>query len=226
MLKYFKNITNPSVGNRWVGVVALGLTLSACNVDDVKSLFVEKKKESEYPMVDSRLFADAIYHMAVASRNAYAKNVVTPLAIQRSVVPAAENWEEIHALPLPAQFARYTAEGFGQNNLGVSLQLQSLWPINPANKPVSPVVIEGLKAVGAASDKPYYAIEKEGDKQTFVAVYADRASTMACILCHNKHPSSPRHDLTGEDILGGFVVRLTLQDSSAESAGLPLAAAK
>jgi len=217
VLECFKIITSPSAFYRSVGVVLLGLGLSACNMEEMKSIFVEKKVEPEYPVVDSRRFADAIYHMAVASRNAYAKNVVTPLAIQRSVVPAAENWEELHALPLPAQFARYTAEGFGRNNLGVSLQLQSLWPINPANKPVSPVVIEGLKAVGAASDKPYYAIETEGDTQTFVAVYADRASTMACIICHNKHPSSPRNDLTGEDILGGFVVRLTLPSSPSAS---------
>lgn len=209
MPKYFKIITKPNIYSRWIGVVALGLVLSACNLEEIKSIFV-KKKESEYPVVDSRRFADAIYHMALASRNAYAKNVVTPLAIQRSVIPASENWKELHALPLPAQFARYTAESFGANNLGVTLQLQSLWPINAANKPTSPVVIEGLQAVSAAPDKPYYAIENDGSAQTFVAVYADRASTVACIICHNEHPNSPRHDLSGEDILGGFVVRLAL----------------
>jgi hypothetical protein len=210
VLKHLKIITKLNSSSRWIAAVTLGLTLSACNVEEIKSVFV-KKKQSEYPLVDSRRFADALYQMALASRNAYAKNVVTPLAIQRNIVSASENWKELHALPLPAQFARYTAEGFGANSLGVTLQLQSLWPINAANQPTSPVVIEGLKAVSTAPNKPYYAIEKLGNEETFVAVYADRASTMACILCHNEHPNSPRHDLSGEDILGGFVVRLTLQ---------------
>lgn len=206
-----KIIANVLSNSRWLSVITLGFALSACNLDDIKAIFI-KKKDAEYPMVDSRRFADAIYHMAVASRNAYAKNVVTPLAIQRSVIPASENWRELHALPLPAQFARYTAEDFGTNNFGVTLQLQSLWPINPANKPTSPIVIEGLQAVNTDPEKPYYAVEKDGSTQTFVAVYADRASTVACVICHNEHPNSPRHDLSGKDILGGFVVRLALPE--------------
>lgn len=187
----------------------LALLLNGCNLADITG---EQPQKVAAPIdtVATHIVTDSIYHFAVASRNAYASNVVQPLAIQRNVIAASENWKKEHVLPLPAQYIRYAAENFNQSTPDVSINLKSLWPINPDNAPSTDVEKLGLLAVFDNSNTPYYKKETIDNVNYFTAIYADKAGSMSCIQCHNDHPDSQKTDFSGGDVMGGFVVRLRL----------------
>lgn len=170
--------------------------------------------DEEQLSVSPRLMTDSLHQLLRASRDAYAKNVVTPLSVRRNVIAATENWEEAHTLPLPAQMARYVSEGFAVDNASVELGLKSLWPINANNQPRSKVVREGLKAVAENPVEAFYQVEVVDGRRYYTAVYADVARDISCVLCHNSHPDSARDNFRGGDVLGGFVVRVALENKN------------
>ncbi|CAA0114129.1 Uncharacterised protein [BD1-7 clade bacterium] len=181
------------------------ISLAGCQNDNSAT-----QEQSQPPKVEAQLLSDTLHHFAVASRDSYAKNVVQPLAIQYKVIDANEDWQQSHALALPAQMARYTAENFKNRSLAVDIHLRSLWPINRKNRPVSMLETEGLKAVAENPSQPFYRLRDVNGQQVFTAIYADVASSNSCINCHNKHPDSARNDFVGGDVLGGFVVNIKL----------------
>ena len=161
--------------------------------------------------VSVQKMADALYAVLDADRSVYTKNVVNRLQNEDKVIEASESWKDDKALPLPAQMFRMGSEAVTKKNLGFSYSLLSLSPINKQNSAKTPVETEGLKAVAAAPDKPFYKEEKLGAKSFFTAVYADRAISRACTTCHNEHQDSPRTDFKLGDVMGGVVVRIPLQ---------------
>ncbi|GAA6153019.1 hypothetical protein NBRC116587_24390 [Pseudoteredinibacter isoporae] len=51
-------------------------------------------------------------------------------------------------------------------------------------------------------------------RRYYTAVYADVARDISCVLCHNSHPDSARNNFRGGDVLGGFVVRVDLEEAN------------
>jgi hypothetical protein len=154
--------------------------------------------------------ADALYAVLEADRSVYTKNVVNRLQNEDKVIEATESWKDDKALPLPAQMFRMGSEAVAKKNLGFSYSLLSLSPINKQNTAKTAVETEGLKAVAAKPDKPFYKEEKLGGKSYFTAVYADRAISRACTSCHNEHPDSPRKDFKLNEVMGAVVIRIPI----------------
>ena len=60
----------------------------------------------------------------------------------------------------------------------------------------------GFAALSSAPDAPYRSYEEAGGKRYFMALYADKAVSQACVSCHNAHPQSPRRDFKLNDVMG------------------------
>jgi len=161
--------------------------------------------------VSYRQFTDALHAVLEADRTAYTKLIVNRLQNDEKVITASEHWKDDKALLLPAQMFRAGADTVTQKDAGFSYSLQSLWALNKQNAPKTAAEKEGLTAVAAAPDKPFYKEEKLGKDTYFTAVYADRAVSRACIACHNEHRNSPRSDFKLNDVMGGIVIRIPMK---------------
>ena len=160
-----------------------------------------------------RQVADMLYELAFANRKTYTRDVVQRLTLEESVLTASEHYIAEKGLPLPAQMFRLGAEELLHNTDAFWLSLRSLEPINFANGPLTPAEEEGLRFVAENPDKPFYTQEKDlSGRQALVAIYADVASVEACVSCHNGHPKSPRSDFKRNDVMGGVVIRLFMDD--------------
>jgi hypothetical protein len=155
--------------------------------------------------------ADALHIVLEADRTVYTKVVVHRLQNEEKVINASEHWKDDKALVLPAQMFRMGAEAVSKKNPGFSYSLLSLWPVNKQNAAKTVVEKEGLKAIAANPDKPFYKEEKLGAQTYFTAVYADKAVSKACVSCHNDHRDSPRSDFKLNEVMGGVVIRIPIQ---------------
>jgi hypothetical protein len=155
--------------------------------------------------------ADALHIVLEADRTVYAKMVVHRLQNEEKVINASEHWKDDKALLLPAQMFRFGAETAAKKNPGFSYSLLSLWPVNKQNAAKTAVEKEGLKALAANPEKPFYKEEKLGTQTYFTAVYADRAVSKACVSCHNEHRDSPRTDFQLNEVMGGVVIRIPIE---------------
>lgn len=163
------------------------------------------------PAVSYQRMADALHTVLDADRTVYTKMVVHRLQNEEKVINASEHWKDDKALLLPAQMFRLGAETVSKKNPGFSYSLLSLWPVNKQNAAKTAVEKEGLKALAANPDKPFYKEEKLGTQTYFTAVYADRAISKACVSCHNDHRDSPRTDFKLNEVMGGVVIRIPMQ---------------
>jgi Protein of unknown function (DUF3365) len=162
------------------------------------------------PLDAYRMAADAVHTVIAADRGVYAKKVVERLALEEKVIGASEHWNDEHALPLPAQMLRMSAEQARQKSTGMWYALISSWPLNKQNGPKTPTETAALEAVQAHPDIPYYGEETVRGRRFFTAVYADRAVSKACVSCHNHHPDSPRRDFVLNETMGALVVRFAM----------------
>lgn len=160
--------------------------------------------------VSYRQMADALHAVMAADRTVYTRMVVNRLQNEEKVIKASEHFKDDKALPLPAQMFRFGAEMVAEQDLGFTYSLLSLWPVNKQNGPKTGVEREGLEAVRAKPDQPFYKEETLGDKRYFTAVYPDKAVAMACVACHNDHKDSPRSDFKMGDVMGGVVIRVPM----------------
>jgi hypothetical protein len=160
--------------------------------------------------VSYQKMADALHAVMAADRTVYTRMVVNRLQNEEKVIKASEHFKDEKALPLPAQMFRFGAEMVAEEDAGFSYSLLSLWPVNKQNGPKTEVEKEGLTAVTAKPDDPFYKEEALGGKKYFTAVYPDRAVAMACITCHNGHKDSPRTDFKMGDVMGGVVIRIPM----------------
>jgi len=155
--------------------------------------------------IPPELVAEYIHAVIQADRSIYSTHVVEQLQ-SRKITVAEEDWKEKGTLPLPAQMlqmAGLEVQGLG---LGLRIRLTSLGPIYTKNGPADQFERTGLEAVAKNPRKPYTGIITEGDRRYFKAIFADRAVSMACVMCHNGHPLSVKRDYKLYDVMGGIII--------------------
>ncbi len=195
---------------KWISPLTLGVVAAAL-------LFIfgvpgsELKKDHLLTTVSPRKLADALHAVIAADREAYARLIVQRLALEDRKLAVSEDWREKHALPTHAQMLRLTEQAIQKGGAEFSYALRSLWPINANQGPQTEVEQIGLEYVRANAGTNYYAEETLGGRGYFTAIYPDRASLSSCVECHNRHPSSPRHDFKLDDVMGGLVIRIPLE---------------
>ncbi|BBL71407.1 Tll0287-like domain-containing protein [Methylogaea oryzae] len=162
--------------------------------------------------IQPQTMADALHAVLAADRAVYADSVVNRLANQEKVIKATEHWKDDKSLPLPAQVFRMGSETVAEQGHNFSYALLSLWPINKKNEAKTEAEKTGLQFVTDHPGENYYGEEELGGKRYFTAVYADKAVSEACAACHNRHADSPRTDFKLNDVMGGVVVRIPLDN--------------
>jgi hypothetical protein len=161
--------------------------------------------------LDPAKVADQIHAVVEANRTAYATHVVDKLQA-KGIVTAAEYWKQEDVLPLPAQFLIETGRLVGEKGTGLKYRLVSLWPIYVWNAPSTDFERKGLEAIAKHPDQPFTGFVKVGRERSFQAVYADIAVSQSCVDCHNAHPNSPRRDFKINDVMGGLVITIPVED--------------
>jgi hypothetical protein len=153
--------------------------------------------------------ADYLHAVVEADRTFYTIQVVERLQ-KRGKMVASEDWRVSHTLPLPAQFLMESSELAVKTGTKVRYRLIGLWPINPQNGPATEFERKGLEDVRMNPERRYSGMITSGGERYFQAVYADRAVTQACIGCHNVHPKSPKRDFKLNDVMGGVMITIPL----------------
>jgi hypothetical protein len=161
--------------------------------------------------LDPAKVADQIHAVIQANRTIYATHVVDKLQA-KGIVTAAEYWKQEDVLPLPAQFLIETGRLVGEKGTGLKYRLASLWPIYVWNAPSTDFERKGLEATLKHPDRPFTGFVKVGRERSFQAVYADIAIAQSCVDCHNAHPNSPRRDFKLNDVMGGIVITIPIED--------------
>jgi hypothetical protein len=154
--------------------------------------------------------ADALHAVMEADRTVYTRLIVNRLQNDEKVIKASEHWKDDKALVLPAQMFRYGSEMTAEKGAKFTYSLLSMWPVNKQNAPKTAVEKDGLQAVAAKPDAPFYKEETLGGKKYFTAVYPDKAIAKACVTCHNDHKDTPRRDFKMGDVMGGVVIRIPM----------------
>lgn len=183
-------------------VVALGLALVSRSADE---------KTHKLTSVSIRKMADSLHAVIAADRAAYARLIVQRLHADEQRLPATENWQAEHGLPVHAQMLRAAGQDIQQRGAEFSYTLRSLWPINASHGPQTEVEQAGLELVAKNPGENFYTEELLGGRSYFTAVYADHATLPSCVECHNQHSGSPRHDFKLGDVMGALVVRVPLE---------------
>lgn len=161
--------------------------------------------------LDPAKVADQIHAVIQANRTIYATHVVDKLQA-KGIVTAAEYWKQEDVLPLPAQFLIETGRLVGEKGTGLKYRLVSLWPIYVWNAPSTDFERKGLEAISKNPEQPFTGFVKVGRDRSFQAVYADIGISQSCVDCHNAHPNSPRRDFKLNDVMGGIVITIPIED--------------
>ncbi|MHC1766371.1 MAG: DUF3365 domain-containing protein [Verrucomicrobiia bacterium] len=169
------------------------------------------EKTHKITTISPRKMADSLHAVIAADRQAYSRLVVQRLHADEQRVVAAENWREIHGLPVHAQLLRGAGESIQQRGAEFSYTLRSLWPLNESHGPQTQVEQEGIEYVVRHPQETFYTEEELGGRSYFTAIYADTATLTSCVECHNAHPRSPRRDFKVGDVMGAIVVRVPLE---------------
>ncbi|WP_416900295.1 MAG: DUF3365 domain-containing protein [Minwuia sp.] len=156
--------------------------------------------------------ADMLHLVMESDRTVYTKMVVQRLTADDKVIKASEHFQDDKALPLPAQMFRFGAERVSDKTEAFSYSLLSLWPINKQNAPKTDVEREGLQYVVDNPGENFYGEEELGGAKYFTAVYADVAVAQACASCHNGHKDTPKNDFVLDDVMGGVVIRIPMDE--------------
>lgn len=184
--------------------IALAITLIGINIS------WSQDSKGNVNGVDPKLVADYLHAVIEADRTLYATHVVERMQDTGTVL-SSERWESMNALPLPAQMLLLSGLRVQQKDIGLSYRLASLWPIYAKNGPKGDFEQQGLEVVATDASQPYTGIIHKEDKQYFVAIYADRAVSEACVHCHNTHILSPKRDQKMGGVMGGLIISFPVE---------------
>lgn len=158
---------------------------------------------------------DYVHSILESNRTVYSRQIVNRLET-RGMLKTQEHWKKEKALMLPAQFLMRSSEFIRNKKIGLDFQLISLWPINPGHGPANEFERVGLETVEYHPIRPYIGRTRIGRQHFFQAIYPDLAVTESCVVCHNKHPNSPKRNFSLHDVMGGIVVTLPLNRTKAK----------
>lgn len=167
-----------------------------------------KSDEGAAPIPAERV-ADLLHAVIEADRTIYTTHVVERMQ-EKGITFAAEHWEQRNALPLPAQFLKLAGRLAAESGIGIRYGLISLWPIRSG--PTTEFERKALEAVRTHPERPATSVVTSGRKRYFQAIYADRAVSKACVSCHNTHLLSPKRDFQLNDVMGGIVITIPLEN--------------
>ncbi|MGH7166850.1 MAG: Tll0287-like domain-containing protein [Nitrospiraceae bacterium] len=167
-----------------------------------------KSDEGAAPIPAEKV-ADLLHAVIEADRTIYTTHVVERMQ-EKGITFAAEHWEQRNALPLPAQFLKLAGRLAAESGVGIRYGLISLWPIRSG--PTTEFERKGLEAVRTHPERPATSVVTSGRKRYFQAIYADRAVSKACVSCHNTHLLSPKRDFQLNDVMGGIVITIPLDN--------------
>ena len=176
---------------------------------------VADSNDFDKPSISPRAMADALHLVMDSDRTVYTKTIVNRLVKKDKVIKASEHFEDDQALALPAQMFRFGSELVAKRaenlpDVDFSYSLQSLWPINKQNAPRTDAEKTGLKFIAENKGKNYYTSETLGGKKYFTAIYPDVGVAPVCVSCHNGHKDTPKRDFKLGDVMGGVVIRITM----------------
>lgn len=174
------------------------------------SLSIEAAKESPSKGIAPATVSDYMIGIIKADRQIYTTHVVKRMQ-EQGIVLAKEDWEHKNAIPLPAQFLHYASKIVSESGIGIRYRLISLWPIYQRNGPATPFEREGLEQLIKSPDVPQRGEVATGKKKFFQSIYADTATSEACVTCHNTHPLSPKRDFKVGDVMGAIVITFPLE---------------
>ena len=165
---------------------------------------------ADTPTFTPKQLTDWLHLVMSSDRTVYTRKIVNRLVKKEKVIKASEHFDDDKALVLPAQMFRFGAEMVAEKTDDFSYSLQSLWPINKQNAPVTDLEKEGLQYIADNPGKNYYGEEELGGVKYFTAFYADPAVSPVCVSCHNEHKDSPKTDFKIGDVMGGVVIRVPI----------------
>ena len=195
--------------SKTLGIAIFSLLLSGLLIGAPAPTTPERAKPNA--IIRPEDMADALHDVLAAEREVYTRLIVQRLQNEDKVIRASENWEKDKALLVPCQKLRLGAETIQTKGAEFSYTLRALRPLNQRNAPETEIERLGLEAVTRQPETNYYGKETLGGRRYLTAVYADKATSPACVSCHNQHPKTPRKDWQLGDVLGGLVVRIPLE---------------
>lgn len=160
------------------------------------------------PTFSPKQLTDWLHLVMSSDRTVYTRKIVNRLVKKEKVIKASEHFDDEKALVLPAQMFRFGAEMVAEETDDFSYSLQSLWPINKQNAPVTDLEKKGLQYLADNPGENFYGEEELGGVNYFTAFYPDQAIAPVCASCHNEHKDSPKTDFKIGDIMGGVVIRV------------------
>ncbi|RMH37502.1 MAG: DUF3365 domain-containing protein [Nitrospirae bacterium] len=161
--------------------------------------------------IPPRIVADYLHAVIEADRTFYTQHVVDRMEAML-IVTASEHWREDRSLPLPAQFLREASRNLHVRGAPFRYRLISLWPLNPENSPESDQERQALEHVMKYGEVVETEVVNQQGQRYFKAIYPDRAVSRACVACHNAHPRSKKRDFKLNDVMGGLVIQIPVDD--------------
>jgi hypothetical protein len=160
--------------------------------------------------ISAEKVADYVHAVLEADRTIYTTHIVNRMQ-EKGIVAATEHWEQDNTLPLPAQFLQHSGRLVAESGRGIRYRLIGFSPIYQRNAPATEFERKALEVLRRQPDRPITGVVSSGKKQYFQAIYADRAVSSACVVCHNSHPLSPKQDFKLNDVMGGIAITIPLE---------------
>lgn len=160
--------------------------------------------------IPARTTADYLHAVIEADRTFYTQHIVERMEAML-IVTASEDWVKEKTLPLPVQFLREASRSLHVRDAPFRYRLISPRPLNEKNTPASDQERRMLEQVVKFGE----VVEGEvitNNKRYFQAIYPDRAVSRACVSCHNAHTESSKRDFKLNDVMGGLVIEVPLEE--------------
>ena len=175
------------------------------------SLSLEAASKNPKKGIAPETVSDYIHAIIRADRQVYTTDIVKRMQ-EQGIVLAKEDWKDKNAIPLPAQFLHASSKIVAESGSDIRYRLISLWPIYRKNGPATPFEREGLEELIKNPDVPQRGEVATGKMKFFQSLYPDKATSQACVTCHNTHPLSPKRDFKLGDAIGAIVVTIPLEN--------------